>query len=139
MIRCGTRRYSASELLDFSTRQIVMTRVYAPRRWILGMISHFWYVLTLLYAVIVIFAAMISGDSWVQLALLTVVIVLIAVMKGAIRTAAINELLPEWRSQLQQWSWVWMALAPVVPFLFAWNFLNSLVTKRIRCAGCATN
>ncbi len=79
---------------------------------------------------IVIFAAMISGDSWVQLALLTVAIVLIGAMKGAIRTAAINELLPEWRSQLQQWSWVWTALAPVVPFLFAWNFLNSLVTKR---------
>ncbi len=127
--------WTGTELLDFSTRQIVMTRVYAPRRWILGMISHFWYVLTLLYAVIVIFAAMISGDSWVQLALLTVVIVLVAAMKGAIRTAAINELLPEWRSQLQQWSWVWMALAPVVPFLFAWNFLNSLVTKRIRWRG----
>ena len=28
-----------------------------------------------------------------------------------------------------------MALAPVVPFFFSWNFLVSLVTRRIRWRG----
>jgi len=127
--------WTGAELLDFSTSQIVITRVYSPRRWLLGMISHFAYVLTLAYAAFVILVAMVDGDPWGQLALLALAIPLISAMKGALRTAAINELLPEWRSQLQEWPWVWIALAPVVPFLFAWNFLVSLTTRRIRWRG----
>jgi hypothetical protein len=60
------------------------------------------------------------------------VIVLLAAMKGALRTIAVSEMLPEWKAQLDQWSWVWIVLAPVVPFLFAWNFIASLLTKTIR-------
>jgi hypothetical protein len=44
----------------------------------------------------------------------------------------VTEMLPEWKAQLGQWSWVWTALGPVVPFLFAWNFLSSLASRRIR-------
>jgi ceramide glucosyltransferase len=127
--------WTGSELLEFSTRQIVVTRVYSPRRWLLSMLSHFAYVLTLVYAALVTLAAMIGGEPWGQLALLALAIPLIAAMKGAIRTASINELLPEWRGQLQEWGWVWIVLAPFVPFLFAWNFLVSLTTRRIRWRG----
>jgi hypothetical protein len=75
---------------------------------------------------------LISGDPWIQLFLMAMVIPLLAAAKGAMRTIAISELLPAWRAKLNEWSWVWMLLAPVVPFLFAWNFLSSLLTKRIR-------
>ena len=60
------------------------------------------------------------------------VIPFLAAMKGVLRTIAVDEMLPEWKAQLNQWSWVWTALAPVVPFLFAWNFIASLLTRRIR-------
>jgi len=60
---------------------------------------------------------------------------LLAVMKGVIRTVAANELLPEWRGELREWGWVWSLLAPIVPFLFSWNFILSLVSKRIRWRG----
>lgn len=127
--------WTGKELLEFTTRQIVVTRVYSPRRWLLGMLSHFGYSLALIYTAIVILTAMIEGDPWGQLALIALAVPLLAAMKGAIRTAAINELLPEWKTALQEWTWVWIALAPVVPFLFSWNFLQSLVTRRIRWRG----
>lgn len=127
--------WTGAELFEFTKRQIVVTRVYASRRWLLGMLSHFAYSLTLIYAAIVILAAMIAGDPWGQLALLALAVPLLAAMKGAMRTAAINELLPEWKAKLQEWAWVWIALAPVVPFLFSWNFLQSLATRRIRWRG----
>jgi ceramide glucosyltransferase len=127
--------WTGKELLEFTTRQIIVTRVFSGRRWVRGMISHFAYVLTLIYAAVVILGAMISGDPWGQLVLLALAIALISAMKGALRTVAINDLLPEWRAQLQQWGWVWIVLAPAVPFLFAWNFLVSLGTKRIRWRG----
>jgi ceramide glucosyltransferase len=127
--------WTGTELLDFTTRQIVITRVYSPRRWMLGMISHLAYSLTLIFAFIVILTAMFGGDPWGQLALLALAVPLLAAMKGAMRTIAVNELLPEWKAKLQEWGWAWMALAPIVPFLFSWNFILSLLTKKIRWRG----
>ena len=127
--------WTGTQLLDFTTRQIVITRVYSPQRWLMGMISHLAYSLTFCYGIVVIVASMISGDPWGSLVLLTVAPLLLAAMKGALRTAAVDQLLPEWKAALKDWGWVWIALAPVVPFLFAWNFLSSLATRQIRWRG----
>lgn len=127
--------WTGTELLEFTTRQVVITRVYSPRMWALGMVSHLAYSLTLIYAFIVILTAMIGSDPWGQLALMALIAPLLAAMKGAMRTIAVNEVLPEWKAKLQEWGWAWMALAPVVPFLFSWNFIQSLLTKKIRWRG----
>jgi ceramide glucosyltransferase len=127
--------WSGSDLIEFTNRQILITRIYAPRRWMFGAIAHLSYSLTLIFAVIVILGAMIGGDPWGQLLLLTLGIPLLAAMKGALRTIAVNELLPEWKAQLRDWSWVWTAFAPIVPFLYSWNFIASLLTKQIRWRG----
>jgi len=124
--------WTGTSLLEFTNRQIVITRVYSPRRWALGAAAHLGYSLTLIYAAFVVFATLISGDPWIQLFLMAAVIPLLAAAKGAMRTIAIVDLLPAWKAKLNEWSWVWLMLAPVVPFLFAWNFLSSLLTKRIR-------
>jgi len=123
--------WTGSALLEFTNRQVIVTRVYSPRRWMTGAFAHLSYSLTLVYAVVAILLLMIDGDPWTYLALLTFLILLLSAMKGAIRTIAINELLPEWKARMQDWSWVWMGLAPVVPFLFSFNFLASLLTRRI--------
>jgi Glycosyl transferase family 21 len=127
--------WTGQELLEFTDRQIIIARVYSERRWKMGAVAHLGYSLTLLFAAIVIVATMAGGDPWGQLALLALAIPLLAVMKGAIRTIAVLELLPEWKAKLTEWAWAWSVLAPVVPFLFAWNFLTSLVTKTIRWRG----
>jgi ceramide glucosyltransferase len=127
--------WTGTELLEFTTRQVVITRVYSPRMWALGMVSHLAYSLTLIYAFIVILTAMIGSDPWGQLALMALIAPLLAAMKGAMRTIAVSEVLPEWKAKLQEWGWAWMALAPVVPFLFSWNFIQSLLTKKIRWRG----
>jgi hypothetical protein len=56
-------------------------------------------------------------------------------MKGALRIIAINEAIPEWKGKLQETSMACVFLAPVVPFLFSWNFITSLISKRIRWRG----
>ena len=124
--------WSGTSLLEFTNRQILITRVYAPKRWAMGMAAHLGYVVTLFFAALVILAQMADGDPWMNLALIAFVIPFLAVLKGVLRTIAVTEMLPEWKAQLGQWSWVWTALAPVVPFLFAWNFISSLISRRIR-------
>ncbi len=124
--------WTGSSLLEFTNRQILITRIYAPRRWGMSAAAHLSYVFTLLFAAFVIVVQMVGGDPWMNLLLITIVVPFLAVMKGVLRTIAVDEMLPEWKAQLGQWSWVWTALAPVVPFLFAWNFISSLLTNRIR-------
>jgi ceramide glucosyltransferase len=124
--------WTMSALLEFTNRQILITRVYASRRWLMGAAAHLSYSVTLIYAAFLVLTTMASGDPWVHLALTAFLIILLAALKGALRTLAVGEMLPEWKAQLNQWSWVWIVLAPVVPFLFAWNSVVSLLTKRIR-------
>ncbi len=124
--------WTGRSLIEFTNRQILISRVYAPRRWMMGAAAHLSYSLTLLYAIWVIFRVTAQGDPSIQLVLMTSVIVLLAAIKGALRTVAVGEMLPDWKAQINQWSWVWFMLAPVVPFLFSWNFISSLLTKRIR-------
>jgi len=127
--------WTGASLLEFTNRQILLTRVYSPKRWMMGMMAHLSYSVTLCYAAFVIFSCMLTGDPWFNLLLAALVVPLLAAMKGAIRTIAVGELLPEWKSQLNQWSWAWTVLAPVVPFLFSWNFIASLLSRRTRWRG----
>ena len=127
--------WTAHGLVEFTNRQILIARVYAFRRWLFGAAANFSYSLTLMYAGIAILVSMISGDPWINLALVALVIPLLAAVKGALRMIAAGELLPDWKAQIDQWSWVWIALAPLVPFLFAWNFICSLTTRKIRWRG----
>ncbi len=127
--------WTGKSLLEFTNRQMLITRVYSFKRWALGALAHWGYSFTLLYAFGVILIRIIGGDTWIELALVTLVIPLLAAMKGALRTVAVDELLPQWRGPLKKWNWVWMVLAPFVSFLFAWNFIASLLTKRIRWRG----
>jgi ceramide glucosyltransferase len=127
--------WTGKTLLEFTNRQILITRVYASKRWILGALAHLGYSLTLIYAAFVLIKLMINGDTWIQAAAIACVIPLLSAMKGALRTVAVDEVLPQWRGQLKKWSWVWMTLAPIVPFLFSWNFIASLTTKRLRWRG----
>jgi ceramide glucosyltransferase len=127
--------WTGKDLLEFTNRQVLITRIYSARRWALGAAAHLGYSLTLIYAAIIILLTMASGDPWFQLVLMAFVIPLLAAVKGVIRTLAISELLPDWKGKLQEWGWVWMLLAPIVPFLYSWNFIASLLTKQIRWRG----
>jgi len=123
------------ELIEFTNRQIILTRVYSPAIWRNGAIAHFSYVITLLVTTAILIAQLFSGDPWILMAMLVLTIPLLSAMKGAVRTIAIAELLPEWKAKMREWSWIWTALAPVVPFIFFWNFCVSLVTRKIRWRG----
>jgi len=127
--------WTGADLLEFTNRQVLITRVYSPRRWLMGAIAHLSYSLTMIFAGVFILSTMIEGDPWGQLVLMAAAVPLLAAMKGAMRTIAVSEVLPEWKAKLYEWGWVWFALAPMVPFLFSWNFISSLLSRRIRWRG----
>ncbi len=93
--------WTITGLLEFTNRQVLIARVYSPRRWAIGAAAHLSYSLTLIYAAIVIVIAMAAGDPWFDILLMALVIPLLAAIKGALRTVAAGELLPEWKRQDQ--------------------------------------
>jgi ceramide glucosyltransferase len=124
-----------TELLEFTNRQMLITRIYSNRRWLLGGLMNLAYVLSMLYAAYVILYCMVDGDPWSQLVLVSLAVPLLAAMKGGLRVVAINEAIPEWKIKLPETSVACVLLAPIVPFLFAWNFVASSISKRIRWRG----
>jgi hypothetical protein len=127
--------WTGKSLLEFTNRQILITRIYSNKRWLMGALAHISYCVTLIYAAFVIFSSIAAGEPCLQLLLMTLAIPLLAAMKGALRTVGVDEVMPQWRGPLTKWNWVWTTLAPIVPFLFAWNFICSLSSKRISWRG----
>jgi ceramide glucosyltransferase len=123
--------WTFASLLEFTNRQIQITKVNSPRRWKMGAIAHISYAVTVLFGLYVVLYSTVDVHPWGNLLLLTFAVGMLAAMKGALRTIAITEALPEWRSAQANWSWIWAVLAPIIPFLFTYNFIISLISKRI--------
>lgn len=126
---------TGADLFEFTNRQMILTRVYAPGMWAWGALTHILYCITLLDSLFVILARIVAGDTWLALAILALVVPLLAAIKGALRTVAVEELLPDWKARLRVWEWAWFLLAPLVPFLFAWNALVAVFVREIRWRG----
>jgi ceramide glucosyltransferase len=122
-------------LVEFTDRQIIITRVYSPRLWAAGALVHLFYCAALLYAFGLILTRGFAGETWLSLALLALLVPLLAAVKGGLRTVAVLELLPEWKSTIHRWGWTWSGLAPLVPFLYLRNALVAAFRRRIRWRG----
>jgi ceramide glucosyltransferase len=119
------------EMLEFTTRQLKITRVYDRGTWNMAALGHVSYCITALYATPVILMEMINGDPWSQLALVALIVPLLSAAKGALRWVAVSDVLPEWKKPLGDWSWAWIVLPAVVPVLVTCNVLAALVSRKI--------
>ncbi|HEV3218914.1 MAG TPA: glycosyltransferase family 2 protein [Candidatus Acidoferrales bacterium] len=122
-------------LLEFTNRQIIITRVYSPKTWFGGLLYHLLYCASFVLGLILIVQAWIAGELWLTTALILFLVALLVALKGLVRWLAVNELLPAWRHKLQSYAWAWTFLAPLVPILYTWNFLVSLFKRRISWRG----
>jgi ceramide glucosyltransferase len=125
----------AAGLLEFTNRQIVITRVYEPRLWRLGALAHLLYCATVVTGFGLFFAQMIHGGPAINILLLALVPPVFSMTRGILRLTAVMEILPNWKQKLLADGWVWTFLAAVVPFLSLWNSVVALFTRKIRWRG----
>lgn len=123
---------SLGEFLDWSTRQIILTRIYAPHLWHLALASHLLYCGTFLYGFLL--APMNPSRALAILALLAA-ITLLGMAKGGLRWWAVREALSEAREAVDRYWWVWTLLAPIVPWVLLYNLFASALTRRITWRG----
>ena len=125
----------AAGLLEFTNRQIIITRVYESRLWALGGFAHALYCGAVLMGVGLFISNLVTGATALQLLLLAIAPPVLSMGRGVLRLAAIMELLPDWKSKLLADGWIWTFLAAVAPFLALWNTVVALFSRQIRWRG----
>jgi ceramide glucosyltransferase len=122
-------------LLEFTNRQILITKVYSNKNWVSGAVTHFLYCATLLLGVEVTLSNVFATLPAFQLAMLTFAPMLLAGIRGGLRVAAASEILQTLRAQIAGQAWMYIVLGMFVPYLFLLNFVMSLFTRKIRWRG----
>ncbi len=120
---CGWR-----ELFSWTTRQIIITRVYAPRLWALGLLANSVYTVTLMLGLAL-------GFLGVPAALLLPPALLPGMVKGWVRALGAESMLPEHAVEFTRLRPAYALLAAVVPLLMFYNFVAAGLTRSIEWRG----
>jgi ceramide glucosyltransferase len=137
---CLTLSYAETAfegLLEFTNRQILITRVYAEKIWAPAAGTHLLYCSTLLFGVLLIVSDSLEQRPAFHIVMLTFLPLLLSSLRSAIRLVGVTEAVPAARSQIMGQAWIYILLTVFVPFLYVINFVNSLVTRKIRWRGMA--
>ena len=135
---CLTPSYVQTDfagLLEFTTRQIRITRVYRPQMWATAFATHFLYCFTLVLGLIVVMNLTLASRPSFQVMTLLILPLLLAAIRGALRVIGVTEALTALRSQIMSQSWIYILLGMFVPFLYLVNFFSSIIGRRIHWRG----
>ncbi len=121
------------ELLEFTTRQMKITRVYAPHLWLASFVGSILFSITFWSGVLILF--FVSGwRFWLTLAFLTIIFALGAA-KAHLRLKAVKLVLNDYAKQLKR-SYFWqLTLWTITPLLFFCNDLAALLSNEITWRG----
>jgi len=103
--------------------------------WGAGALAHLIYCATFIVGGVLLVQAWLDNQLWLETAVLLLLILLLAAAKGVLRWVAALELLPAWRHKLESYAWAWTILSPLVPFLYAVNFIVSVFNRNITWRG----
>jgi len=137
---CLTLSYVETDsrgLLEFTNRQILITRVYADKVWAAAAATHFLYCLTLVFGTFLVLGDLLAQRPAFHLVTLTFLPLLLSAIRGSIRLIGVTEALPAARSQIAGQGWIYVLLTVFIPFLYLVNFVNSLATRTIRWRGAS--
>jgi ceramide glucosyltransferase len=104
------------ELLEFTTRQVTITRVYHPRLWRLAFFSQLVF----------------NGAFWGLLftkPALALLLYLLSAAKGALRLDAVRSVLPP--AALSKRGWFYILFSPLVALLYLYNLICSALRTEI--------
>ena len=135
---CITLSYVETDfrgLLEFTNRQILITRVYAEKIWAPAAATHLLYCLTMVCGVLLVLDNLAAQRPAFHLVTLTFLPALLSAIRGAIRLLGVTEAVPGGRSLIMGQAWIYVLLGVLIPFLYLVNFANSLITRKIRWRG----
>jgi ceramide glucosyltransferase len=123
------------ELLEFTTRQLKITRVYASHLWKAAFIGSLLFVLVFFGGIVLVGVRAIMGLSfWLPLLLLCLIFILGA-CKSFIRLRAVELPLAKYRKELSATLPAHLLLWPITSALFLYNCIVAMFSRRIEWRG----
>ena len=123
------------ELFEFTTRQMKITRVYAPRLWILSFFGSGLFNFVMLTAFILAAASRTNGTAvWLSLATIVLVSVF-SIGKSWLRLKAVRLVLTDYEPELRRQFWTQNSLWLLSPALFFYNSFAALLSRRMNWRG----
>ena len=127
---CGVR-----SLLEFTTRQLKITRVYAPHLWRFVLVSNLLFVVVFFGGMLLtaVRAALGLGYAW-TLAVVCAVF-LLGMWKAFFRLRAVALALEDYHAELRAGLWAHLTLWPLTAALFLYNAAAAALSRRIDWRG----
>ena len=131
---CGWR-----ELLEFTTRQIKITRVYAPHLWLPLLLGSSLFAIAFFGGVALLVTQILLGKSFVLTLGFLVLIFALGATKGFIRWRAISIPLAHYRAALRRDLAAHVCLWPFASLLYLYNAIVAGFSRRITWRGITYN
>jgi ceramide glucosyltransferase len=119
------------EMLEFTTRQLKITRVYAPHLWAVVLASNLLFVSAFFGGLTLACARAASGLPFVWPLALVSVIFLLGLWKAFFRLRAVALVLEEHHGRLRAGVWAHLLLWPLTAAVFLYNALAAALSRRI--------
>ena len=127
------------ELVEFTTRQIKITRVYANNLWVALLLGSSLFAIAFFGGIVLLSVRLFSGQSiWLVLSVLMVIFALGAA-KGFIRWRAVSIPLASYRSALRRDLAAHILLWPFASLLYLYNAVVAAFSRRITWRGITYN
>jgi hypothetical protein len=120
-----------AELFEFTTRQLKITRVYAPRLWTFVFVSNLLFVLAFFGGLALAVWRMAVGLPFVWPLVSVSVIFLLGLWKAFFRLRAVALVLEEHHGRLHRSVWAHLTLWPLTAALFLSNATAAALSRRI--------
>jgi len=119
---------TVKDLLEFTTRQMRITRVYSPRVWRLACFSHGLFNLAFWGGLLWLIVSFVTGTPNLSLAALIAGVFLFGAVTGAMRAFVAARLLPAGHGI----KWLaYLSLGPIVSLVYLYNVIASARTTRV--------
>lgn len=123
------------ELLEFTTRQMKITRVYAAHLWKAVLISGLVFVPTFFGGLALVGVRAVLGLTYAWPLALVVIIYTLGIWKAWLRLKAVHLVLARHRDLLRKDAFVQLFLWPLATLLFLYNALAAAFSRRITWRG----
>jgi cellulose synthase/poly-beta-1,6-N-acetylglucosamine synthase-like glycosyltransferase len=124
------------QLVEFTTRQLKITRVYAPHLWRLVLVSNLLFTLVFFGGLALAAAGAFAGRTHAAACALLAAIYLIGSGKAYLRLRAVSEVFARGGERLGAGAWLaHLALWPAASALFAFNAVAAGASRRIKWRG----
>ena len=125
---------SFADFMRWTNRQIIITRVYAPRLWAMGLTAHVLYSLAFILGLLVLLN---PAAGWERVAVLSMLAAVLALGmgKGKIRAVVAREIFPEERGVLARYGKRYWQLTLLVPWVMLYNFVVAAFVRTIDWSG----